>query len=583
MIGIGAYSVSLLARPPAKPNAEILIVGAGISGLSAALEAAREGAKVTVIEMSSVFGGHAIMSRGGVSIVGTPTQQSSKIEDTPELAYNDFMKWGEDADPGWVRYYVDHSRAEIYDWLTPMGVVFQGVIRPDGNTVPRFHLTKGTGFGLVSPLYRECLKNPNIKFKWNIRMRSLISRHNRVIGVAAEELRTGTMRNFYADAVILATGGFQSNLVMVQEFWPKSLSFPDRLLLGAGYNAVASGHLAAQQVGATLYNMDHQWNYALGLPDPRHPGKSRGLPAFNPDSIWVNAQGHRFVNEFGSNKENFPALLNQKPPTYWAIFDEQGKRSFNISLAGWTFQQTEEIILSNPDLVKSSSTIEELAAQAGLPVSTLAETVRRYNQMIEQGEDKDFGRFGPGRSPAPAKKIEEPPFYAVQLFPVTRKSMGGIRVDLSCRVLDGQKRPIPGLYAVGELIGFAGINGKAGLEGTFLGPAIVTGRVAGRAVSADLKIPKPNVTAAPSAELVKTPASTEQGKPCQTCHKINLLISKSRGGYWHFEKSHGLVLDRKWECGQCHSELSPYRRKAHRIDRLAQVNNCKFCHVTEEH
>ncbi|NUQ13560.1 MAG: FAD-binding protein, partial [Gemmatimonadaceae bacterium] len=123
--------------------------------------------------------------------------------------------------------------------------------------------------------------------------------------------------------------------------------------------------------------------------------------------------------------------------------------------------------------------IAELAAQAGLPAAALEETVRRYNAQVAKGVDPDFGRFGPGQPLQPVA-VAQPPFYAVQFFPLTRKSMGGVAIDRDCRVIDARQQPIPGLLAAGELTGLAGINGKAGLEGTFLGPSMLTGRIAGR-------------------------------------------------------------------------------------------------------
>ena len=105
----------------------VVVVGAGLSGLSAALELADGGARVVVVDMSSVYGGHAVMSQGGVSVVATPVQQAAGEKDSPDLAYKDFIDWGEGANREWVRYYVDHSREQIYDWLIELGVQFSGV------------------------------------------------------------------------------------------------------------------------------------------------------------------------------------------------------------------------------------------------------------------------------------------------------------------------------------------------------------------------------------------------------------------------------------------------------------------------
>lgn len=239
-------------------RSDVIIVGAGISGLSAALELGQSGAQVTVIDMSSVFGGHAVMSQGGVCIVDTPVQEAEGIKDLPDLAYRDFIKWGEDANPDWVRYYVDHSRRDIYDWLTELGVRFEGVEPAPGNSVDRFHQPIERGIGLVTPIYRQCLEHNNIKFFWNTEAVKLPAKDGRVVGVLTRNRRTEEKRKFRSHALILATGGFQSNLSMVREFWPSEFRFPERILVGSGRNSVGHGHKLAQGVGAELVKMDHQ-------------------------------------------------------------------------------------------------------------------------------------------------------------------------------------------------------------------------------------------------------------------------------------------------------------------------------------
>src|SRR5439155_11159226 len=125
---------------------------------------------------------------------------------------------------------------------------------------------------------------------------------------------------------------------------------------------------------------------------------------------------------------------------------------------------------------------------AGLPGAALAGTIRHWNELVDQGDDTDFHRFDPPSSERPMK-IEPPPFYAVQFVPLSRKSLGGVAVDLSCRVLDKDRKPIPGLYAVGELAGVGGINGRAALEGTMLGPSILMGRVAAKDIAGKIQRP----------------------------------------------------------------------------------------------
>ena len=144
-----AAAGALLAQASPAPDvtrSDVVIVGAGISGLAAAIEAEKAGATVTVLDMWSVFGGHAVMSEGGVTMVDTPVQRAQGIVDSPDIAYRDFLEYGEDADEHWVRRYVDRSRSELHDWLTALGVRFESVAIRHGNSVPRFHKRGGEGW-----------------------------------------------------------------------------------------------------------------------------------------------------------------------------------------------------------------------------------------------------------------------------------------------------------------------------------------------------------------------------------------------------------------------------------------------------
>lgn len=558
------------STPSQRP--EIIVVGAGISGLATALDLGRGGARVTVVDMASIFGGHAVMSQGSVSMIGTPDQAAADIQDTPELAFQDFHRWGEDPHTEWVRYYVDHSRDEIYDWLIELGVTFPEVLSSHGNSVPREHQPAGRGIGLVSPIYRACLEFDNIQFIWNAKVQQLLTESGRVNGVRTQDLRTGQENELRAQAVVLATGGFQNNLDMVREYWPAEFRFPERILTGSGTNSVGSGHRMAQAAGGELFYMDHQWNYYSGLPDPRHPGSSRGLNVVNLYGILVNSEAQRFANDHGWAKEVMPRLLKQDEVTVWTIFDEASRHWFNVSGSDWgDFRKVDKLILQDPKLVTRADTLEELALKAGLPVQNLVETVARYNQLVESGTDSDFGRFGPGQSDfsnRASPKISQPPFYAMQTFPLTRKSMGGVSIDMQCRVTDRRKQPIPGLFAVGELAGLAGVNGKAALEGTFLGPCILTGRIAARTILKDLELPKERRAA--------------QTASCKSCHDMSELSSPPKDGYWHFSQVHRVTTDQGLDCRHCHGEMAPYREENHRMNRQTLTASCVRCHVAQE-
>lgn len=557
---------------PAQPTLDVIVVGAGISGLSAALDLGRGGAKVTVVDMASVFGGHAVMSQGSLCIVDSPTQQQLGIKDSPELAFQDFHRWGEDPATDWVRYYVDNSKREIWDWVTELEVRFPEVLASSGNSVPREHQPAGRGIGLVTPIYRGCLELETIDFLWNGKVVQLLTTDGRVNGVLVRDVRTGEERQLHAKAVILATGGFQSNLDMVREFWPAQFRFPEKILAGSGRNSIGLGHQMAKAVGADLTRMDYQWNYYTGLPDPRAPGTNRGLNATNLYGILVNSEGKQFVNFHAWAKEGMPALFKQKQATCWCIFDETSKPNFSVSGSDWAdFKKVDKLILQDPKLVKKADTLEKLAELSGLPVDALVSTVARYNQQVEQGEDKEFGRFGPGKSEfsnMASPKIMTPPFYAMQTYPLTRKSMGGVAIDMSCRVVDQQKKPIPGLYAVGELAGLAGINGKAALEGTFLGPCILTGRVSARTILKELAENIQPVVSSPSR--------------CSECHNMKKLLAQPREGYWHFESVHKMTQERGLDCRHCHSDLTPYREDNHKINRQSLTAACVLCHTGRE-
>lgn len=581
-----------VAQTPGVERTDLVIVGGGIAGLSAAWEAGRRGLNVVVLDMFSVFGGHAVMSEGGLCLVDTPLQREQQVADSPALAKRDFLDWGVDADPAWVDLYTQRSSEQIFDWLRGLGVRFDGLRKQAGNHVPRFHTNPERGLGVVAPIYQDCLRYPNIRFQWNTQAISLLREGTRVSGVKGHNARTGKDTNFEAPAVVLATGGYQSSLDLVKRSWPEGIVFPDNLLLGSGINAVGSGLDLAQQAGGIATRLDHQWNYPWGMMDPRFPGSRRGLNARIVDSIWVNAAGKRFVNEALNARDALDVLLHQDPPMYWAIFDEAGKHTMSVAGTDWVqFARIDKVLLSNPEVTVKAESIRALAKAIGVPSTTLEATVSRYNRMADAGADPDFHRFGPGmpeatrindRMSAPPKRIEDGPFYAIRMGPLTRKSMGGLAIDLDCRVLNSDGDAIEGLYAVGEVTGFGGINGSAGLEGTFLGPSMFQGRIAGRRIAAGREPVAPNTQSDPPAKSSTSPSKAADGAACLACHAMPKLLATERPGFRHFELVHGVVTERALPCLACHSEMTPFRAAAHKIDRLAQVHTCAVCHMGRE-
>jgi succinate dehydrogenase/fumarate reductase flavoprotein subunit len=155
-----------------------------------------------------------------------------------------------------------------------------------------------------------------------------------------------------------------------------------------------------------------------------------------------------------------------------------------------------------------------------------------------------------------------------------------VLIDLSCRVLDRNNQPIPGLYAVGELTGLAQINGKAALEGTFLGPSIVTGRVAAQSALAELGH-KPGKISRKSTSPTQPSRGAEpsvKNDTCLECQSLPKRVDQKRPGYDHFERVHRIVVNEQYRCVSCHSEMAPVGMESHQFDRAVQAENCLRCH-----
>ena len=462
---------------------DVAIVGAGGAGVAAAIEARDAGARAIVFEKSAEPGGAAIISGGGCLIVGSPLQQKNGIHDTPDLAFKDWIAWGgPSADAVWARYYIEHTLHDLYHWAESLGVKWVDLKVQEGNSVLRWTRAERNGLGLMSNLI-ESLRRKGGDIVPETEITGLRIDNGRVIGLEGRDARSGEPVAVRSKAVVVATGGFNSNLEMVLEFNPDLRNH--RVLEGSGRGSTGSGHRLVRQAGGYLTHMDHIWFYIYATPDYRDPEQRRGLVfRLVPGYIWVNQQGRRFHNEAlsGGNSAT-PALMAQSPRHAWAIMDTPMTASMEI--ADPYYRDGDKIVrakvvelLDNSPFIRKADSLAELAERMEVDVPTFLATVSRYNEACAQGLDTEpeFGK------PLKASKaFDTPPYYAVQIFPLARKNFGGVKTDLKCRVLDKHFEPIAGLYAAGEVAGMAGghINGRAALEGTMLGPAVFSGRVAG--------------------------------------------------------------------------------------------------------
>jgi flavocytochrome c len=549
-------------------DADVIVIGAGPAGLAAAIEAADQGVTVSVLEMNSVPGGHAVMA-GGFALVGTALQAKKGIEDNPDLAYRDWMEYGENGDAQWTRQYAQRSAAEVYDWLTNLGVEFRLIIPTPDSSVPRFHFTRGTSVHVIVPLMRAALQNKDIEFRFNRKALMLERRASGVLGVAFIDQRNGTHETLHTRAVVLATGGFQGDLEQVRAAWSDKYPQPERILIGGSRSALGTGHDLAESVGGQMVHLDRQVVFPNGVPNPREP--SRALIVRTQVAIWVNAQGRRFVNEAADDKVVVDAMLSQRPATYWMIYDADGSRKIAVRDALWLNRDSIRAeILENRALTHTADSLDRLASIAGLPADEFVETVRTYNAAVQSSSADSFGRFAAGEKSA--KPILRAPFYATQLYPVTRKNMGGVKIDSAARVLDIDGKPVAGLYAAGELTGVAGINGSHGMAGTFLGPSVFTGRIAGRAAAAD----HGRTTA---DGMAKNTRHDDLEEPVAlNAESLRRLLDPPRPGYSHFEQAHRLVQERQYACEVCHSENFPAAPTEDRDTALAQLSVCETCH-----
>ncbi len=462
---------------------DIAIIGSGGAGIAAGIEARDAGARAIAFEKASEPGGAAIISGGGCSMAGTPIQAEKGIQDSPDLAFNDWITWGgPSVDQVWARYYIEHSLHDLYFWAEGLGVKWVDMKQQEGNTVPRWTRPERNGLGLMTHMI-DGFRARGGEIVPSTEITRIKFDNDRVTGLEGIDAETGEAVDISSKVVVVSTGGFNSNLDMILEARPDLRN--GRIMEGSGRGSTGSGHKLVREAGGYLTHMDHVWFYAYATPDYLDPAGRRGLVCRQiPGYIWVNQQGRRFHNEArsGGNSAS-PALMAQTPRHSWAIVDAAMKGGLEVADPYYrdgdkVRREKVEELLDNSPFIKRASTLAELAHEIDVDEAAFLDTVERYNDAIEQGleEEPEFGK--PLKL---SKTFDTPPYYAIQFFPLARKNFGGIKTDIGCRVLDKHFEPIQGLFAAGEACGMAGghINGRAGLEGTMLGPSIFSGRVAG--------------------------------------------------------------------------------------------------------
>ncbi|MEV6650641.1 FAD-binding dehydrogenase [Streptomyces sp. NPDC051219] len=545
-------------------DADVIVIGAGLAGLVATAELVDAGRKVILLdqEPEQSIGGQAHWSFGGLFFVGSPEQRRLRIKDSRDLAMQDWLGTAgfdraEDHWPRkWAEAYVDFAAGEKRSWLHRQGVRFFPVVgwaerggydaNGHGNSVPRFHITWGTGPGLVAPFerrVREGVAKGLVQLKFRHRVTALSRSGGTLDTVSGEVLEPSTAERgsassrevagafgFRAQAVIVTSGGIGGNHDLVRAQWPDRLGRPPERML-SGVPAHVDGLMLgiAEAAGARHINKDRMWHYTEGIENWNPIWARHGIRILpGPSSLWLDARGKRLPVPLFPGFDTLGTLEHITRSGYdytWFVLDQRiiGKE---FALSG-----SEQ----NPDLTGKS--VRDVLARARVDVpgpvrafmdngvdfvveKDLSALVRGMNALtkeplIDEAElrreitardretenpfTKDLqvmsirgARNYLGdkliRSVAPHRILDPKagPLIAVRLNILTRKSLGGLETDLSSRVLaeDGQE-PLPGLYAAGEAAGFGGggVHGYRSLEGTFLGGCIFSGRAAGRAAA----------------------------------------------------------------------------------------------------
>lgn len=437
---------------------DVVVVGSGAAGLSAAIEAATAGAKVAVLEKLPMVGGSTVLSGGIVYSTGSSIMREAGIQDSVDdlVAYWSDRAEGK-ADPAKLRFVAERSGANV-DWLVGLGVKF-GKPYPTGtSSVPRGVSTNDGGHGIVGPL-KAAADAAKVEFFMETSAVKLIAKNGVVTGVEAKTA-AGKKLVFAAKAVVLATGGFDRNKDFMAKYAPTEGA--DITYVGVGNTG--DGLTMATALGAQVVGNGG----AIGL--RAVPGE----PTFEtPVSmlvwypyLYVNAEGKRFANE-AADYPIFHAAINA----------QTGKSSFQIYDAV-SYNELLDKAVEKGQAFKADS-LAELAAAAGIDATNFVATVAAYNVAIAAGVDKEFGKNLKGQTP-----VAKAPFYALKVNAATIGTMVGLKTDMDTRVLGAEDKPIPGLFAAGEVANGDFFNLIYPASGTSIQMSVTFGRTAGQQAAA---------------------------------------------------------------------------------------------------
>lgn len=439
-------------------QADIVVIGAGGAGMSAAIEAAQNGAtNVVVLEKMPQTGGNTIRTTGGMNAAETELQAKEGIEDSVELMVEDTMKGGKNLnDIGLVKILSEKS-AEGVNWVNEIGGDLSEVGMFGGASVKRIH--KPTGGAAVGPMlvqtFNKNLEELNIPVMLETSAKQIIVDDGKVTGVMA----SNSEGEFQIDckAVVLATGGFGANTEMVIENKAELEGFGTTNHGGATGDGIAM----AKELQVELVDMDQIQTHPTVHPETQtmYTEAVRGNGA-----ILVNKEGKRFVNELLTRDVVSEAILGQTDKQAYLLFDQNVRDGLKA---------IEKYISAG--IIFESDTIEGLAEQIGVDAAALAETIKAYEGYATAGKDEEFGRE------SMEEPLNNPKYYAGLCAPAIHHTMGGVKINTASEVLKVDGAKINGLFAAGEITG--GVHGANRLGGNAVTDIVVFGRIAGKGAS----------------------------------------------------------------------------------------------------
>lgn len=457
--------VEAMTEAETEQTYDVVVVGAGGAGFSAALEAKNAGAEVVILEKMPMIGGNTLISGAEMNAANTWVQEKIGLEDSVELFFEDTMKGGDyKANPELVKYLTENA-TESAEWLHDyVGVNFieDKLFQFGGHTVKRALIPNDhTGEDMITK-YKMKADELGIPVKTETEATELIVEDGKVVGVKAKNT-AGQDLTFKANkGVILATGGFGANIEMREKY---NAEYGAEYLTTDAAGTTGDGIVMAEAIGAQLVDMEYIQTYPVCNPET-------GVISLLADSrfdgaILVNQEGNRFVEELERRDVISRAILAQPGGYAYQVWTQ------HIGEIGGTLEahQEEFEMLEKQGLIHKAETIEEAAEFFNVPVDALKATIERVNTFAANGKDEDFNHR------AGLVAMTEGPFYIQKAVPSIHHTMGGIVIDVDTHVIDVNGNVIPGLYAAGEVTG--GIHGSNRLGGNAIADITVFGRTAG--------------------------------------------------------------------------------------------------------